>query len=521
MNCLENALSVGTILKNGNRNYKIIKVLGAGGFGITYLVQCTANGEGQTTYCALKEYFPDKLCERGEGNTMSYLSTNALTVKSGIEDFITEAKRLNKQNISHPNIVSIDEVFKANGTAYYTMEYIEGTNLLQFIKGNHNKPLSIELALDIMRPIMQAVALLHKHKLTHLDIKHENIILSEESDGSYRPVLIDFGQAKHYDKKGNATSELTNAGCSDGFAPPEQYLGLSQFTPQADIYAICATLLYLLTAKQPIKSSEINASVITKMLPTDTPPYISNAIINGMRRDKDDRIQSIESLADSLKINLSEENNEGSLTVKLNIANKQRNRGRSISSKSAIRLLLICIISTIFVICGIVWYNRGSQYEVSYYKSGAIHYDNDLLKDLDGVQFFNKKKNMNIYHCWLSIIRSGHTFAFCGFFNSASGLDVYYFHPDAEVKRLKNEISLSDGKTTLKITARIGKEHQKAYNILYSTGGRTYEWIADKIQYDSNDFKGLAYENPACEKYTTIDFIESLLKRLKFKITYE
>jgi serine/threonine protein kinase len=344
--------------------------------------------------------------------------------------------------------------------------------------------------------------------------------LSEESDGSYRPVLIDFGQAKHYDKKGNATSELTNAGCSDGFAPPEQYLGLSQFTPQADIYAICATLLYLLTAKQPIKSSEINASVITKMLPVDTPPYISNAIINGMRRDKDDRTQSIESLADSLRINLSEEDNEGSLTVKLNIANKKRNRGRSISSKSAIRLLLICIISTILVICGIVWYNRDSQYEVSYYKSGTMYYDNDILNELDGVQFFNTKKNMNTYYCWLST-KWGYSFYFCGCFDRDSSLEVYYFHPDAEVKRLKNEISLSDEKTTLKITARIGNDHQKAYNILYSRGGRTYEWIADKIQYDSNDFKGLAYENPVCEKFTTIDFIESLLKRLKFKINYE
>jgi serine/threonine protein kinase len=157
-----------------------------------------------------------------------------------------------------------------------------------------------------MRPILQAVALIHHHRLTHLDIKHENIIVTPQPDGTLRPILIDFGQAKHYDKKGNATSKLTNAGCSEGFAPPEQYLGLTKFTPQADVYALCATLLYLLTAKQPISSGEITAKDIKDMLPDGIPPYIENAIVNGMRRNKDDRTQSVELLADALKLDISQ-----------------------------------------------------------------------------------------------------------------------------------------------------------------------------------------------------------------------
>jgi serine/threonine protein kinase len=287
------------------------------------------------------------------------------------------------------------------------MEYIEGTNLLQFIKGNHNKPLSIELALDIMRPIMQAVALLHKHKLTHLDIKHENVILSKESDGSYRPVLIDFGQAKHYDKKGNATSELTNAGCSDGFAPPEQYLGLSQFTPQADVYALCATLLYLLTAKQPVKSSDINASLITDMLPADTPSYITTAIINGMRRDKDDRIQSVESLADSLRINLSEIDDNVNSTIKLHIENKHKRNNLLKLNNPLMWFFAICLISAIG---GIIWYSNSfhssqddnsshsSRDELFDYNNPSIHYSKDILDKCQDIAFYEHTREDDVYH---------------------------------------------------------------------------------------------------------------------------
>ena len=308
-------LPVDSIIRSPRDSYIVKSILGAGGFGITYKVLRLSDGK---TF-AMKEYFPDKLCERGDNNTMSYLKTNAQTIEIGMADFITEATRLNKQNIQHPNIVAIDEVFKANNTAYYVMEYIDGFNLRQYMKHNHNRPLTVEQSLSVMRPVLQAVALIHQHKLTHLDLKHENIILTHEEDGSLRPVIIDFGQSKHYDKKGKATSKLTNAGCSEGFAPPEQYLGLYTFTPQADVYALCATLLYLLTARQPVKSSEISASIITGMLDDNIPDRVRNAIIAGMRRDKDDRTQSVKSLADDLGIDISSQSHEGNVTHLLKI----------------------------------------------------------------------------------------------------------------------------------------------------------------------------------------------------------
>lgn len=314
------ALPKGTVIKSTRYSYRVEKVLGAGGFGITYKVTRVSDG----MVFALKEYFPSTLCERGEVDKVTYLKTNALKFEEGVRDFITEAKRLDKQNIAHPNIISVEEVFKANDTAYYTMEFVDGVNLRQYIKKQHNRPLTLEQTLSVMRPILQAVALIHKNRLTHYDIKHDNILLTEEEDGSLRPVLIDFGQAKHYDKKGDATSTLTNAGCSDGFSPQEQYAGLPKFTPQADVYAICATIIYLLTAKVPPKASDISTLVILSLLGESIPQQIKDALVNGLRKDKDDRTQTVVKLAEDLGLDISSDIDGGSVTRLLSVHRRHK-----------------------------------------------------------------------------------------------------------------------------------------------------------------------------------------------------
>ena len=311
---LENALPKGFVVKSGKNIYRVVKVLGAGGFGITYKV---IRQDG--VVFAMKEFFRKELCERDETQTISYLKSNKSTIETGIEDFITEAGRLNKQSISHPNIVSIYEVFKANNTAYYIMEYIAGVDLLHYIKNNGNKPLSLEQAISVMRPILQATSLLHKKNITHLDIKHENIILTKEDDNSLRPVLIDFGLSKHYDKKGKATSTLTAAGCTDGFAPIEQYSGLTEFTPEADVYALGATLLYLLSAKWPVKASDITSQQIVEALPFDIPEDTRDAILKAMRKDKGDRTSSVALFAFHLGVDIDYQAEEGRVTHLLNV----------------------------------------------------------------------------------------------------------------------------------------------------------------------------------------------------------
>ena len=351
------ALPKGTILKSALYEYCVEAPIGSGGFGITYKVRRLSNG----AFFAMKEYFPTTLCERLTDNSVSYLKTNALTFDEGVTNFITEAKRLDRQSISHPNLISVNEVFKANNTAYYTMEYIDGVNLRQYIL-NQNKPLNVEQMLSVMRPVLQAVYLIHQHNLAHYDIKHENILLTTEKDDSLRPILIDFGQSKHYDKKGDATSTLTNAGCSDGFSPPEQYAGLPKFTPQADVYALCATMYYLLTAKEPTKSTEISYNTISDTLGTTIPPEIRATILKGMCKDKHNRIQSVTLLAQALGIEISPSpKNEEYVTRLLNPYIERRPLNIRLRPRYLYGLVLTFII--ISALISVIWYNVPTESE--------------------------------------------------------------------------------------------------------------------------------------------------------------
>lgn len=346
---MSEALPNGTVIKSTRYEYRVEKIIGAGGFGITYKVVRTSD----YIVFAMKEFFPSTLCQRDTNCTLSYLRTNSNKFEEGVRNFITEAERLSKLNISHSNIISVTEVFESNNTAYYVMDYIDGINLRQFVKKQHNKPLTQEQMISVMTPILQAVALLHEKKLAHLDIKHENIVLTVQPDGSMRPVLIDFGQSKHYDRKGNATSTLTNAGCSDGFSPQEQYLGLDKFTPQADVYALCATMLYLLTAKQPPKSSDISTAYIESALPPEISASVRKAIVNGMRKDKDDRTQTVERLAEELEIDINTSTEESSVTRLLNIPGRRKFGYSKIAVYAAGAALMTGILGS-----GLYWYDN-------------------------------------------------------------------------------------------------------------------------------------------------------------------
>ena len=262
------ALPVKTIIKGKNK-YMVEKVLGAGGFGITYRV-VTYHGNIAIRF-AVKEYFPSNMCERIDGR-LSYSGPVKADVENGLDSFISEAERLKSQNIHHPNIVGINEVIRANNTAYYVMEYINGRNVRDYLMLERNhRPLPEDEALELIRPVMAAIALLHRHKVTHLDIKPDNIVLSpvEDSDG-LRPVVIDFGLSKHYDEKGNATSKVKFIACSPGYAPNEQYQdgGISTFTPQADVYALGATLFFMLTGHDPAVAANISRDKVLAALPT-------------------------------------------------------------------------------------------------------------------------------------------------------------------------------------------------------------------------------------------------------------
>lgn len=266
-----NALREGTILLDGT--YEIKKVLGQGGFGITYL----AFDRFLEKYVAIKEFFPNTLCGRDSDTDHITLGTesNATLLKNLKDKFIKEAKNIAK--LGHRNIINIYFTFQENNTAYYVMEYIEGCSLSQMVKGRG--PLSVGEATDYIKQIGSALEDLHVNHMAHLDVKPANIMVRKKDN---RPILIDFGLSKNYDDEGNPTTTTNTLGVSPGFSPPEQYMmtGKSEFSPQSDLYSLAATYYYLLTGQVPMESP---MNVSSQMYFPDTVPYhIKQAIIVAM-----------------------------------------------------------------------------------------------------------------------------------------------------------------------------------------------------------------------------------------------
>ena len=128
-------------------------------------------------------------------------------------------------------------------------------------------------------------------------------MLKRDADsGKIIPVLIDFGLSKHYDKNGKPTSTLRVSGCSDGYAPMEQYVGIYSFTPQADVYALAATLFFTLTGKDPVIATELNKDKIVASLPESVCSKVKEAVVSAMKMRKEERTQSVRLFIENLCI---------------------------------------------------------------------------------------------------------------------------------------------------------------------------------------------------------------------------
>lgn len=240
-------LQPGTTLQGGK--YKIERVLGQGGFGITYLAEQTMLGRK----VAIKEFFLKEYCDRAESTSaVTFGSTGGRELTNRMRDkFVKEARNLAK--LKHPNIVKVIDIFEENNTAYYIMEYCEGGSLADKVK--REGYLSEPVATRYICQMASALAYLHERQMNHLDVKPANIMLNEGDEA----VLIDFGLSKQYDDAGNQTS-TTPVGISEGYAPMEQYKqgGVQEFSPETDIYALGATFFKLLTGITPPSASDVN-----------------------------------------------------------------------------------------------------------------------------------------------------------------------------------------------------------------------------------------------------------------------
>ncbi len=236
-------LPAGTILKE---QYLIGKVLGQGGFGITYL--------GWDIYLdipvAIKEYFPNRTVMRDVSvstEVVSYSGDAGVRFRNNKERFMREAKMLARFS-QVPEIVQVRNFFLANNTAYIVMEYVEGINLKQEVK-NNGGTLSYERTFEIVKPIIEALCKVHKAGLVHRDISPDNIMLLP--DGTAK--LLDFGAVRDVGEADVDTplTQSTEAILKQGYAPIEQYQNRGSLGPWTDVYALCATIYYCLTGIVP------------------------------------------------------------------------------------------------------------------------------------------------------------------------------------------------------------------------------------------------------------------------------
>lgn len=275
-------LHAGATLQGGK--YTIERMLGQGGFGITYL----GTQAGLNRRVAIKEFFMRAYCNR-DADT-SHVSVASQGSREEVErfrqKFVKEAQTISA--LDNPHIVRVYDVFEENGTAYYVMEYIEGGSLKDLL---HTRgPLPEAEAVDYIRQLADALSYIHGQKLLHLDLKPANVLLK----GGHTAVLIDFGVSKHYDNAGGQTSS-TPAGVSAGYAPLEQYVmgGIAHFKPCTDLYALGATLYCLLCGQAPPEAGRLNEEGLPP-LPRPVSRGVENAIRQALQVKQKDRPQTVE-----------------------------------------------------------------------------------------------------------------------------------------------------------------------------------------------------------------------------------
>lgn len=292
-------LKQGCTLKNGK--YKVVKTLGQGSFGITYLATTRVSMDGQLgkldvdVNVTIKEFFMCDYSSRAVDG-ISVERTNSSLVKNYQNKFQREAINLSK--LHHPNIVKVLEVFDENNTTYYVMEFIDGVTVDDYIKKEGK--LSAEESLKITKEVCFALAYMHRHNMLHLDLKPKNIMRNNEG----HIFLIDFGLAKQYKENGEPESSTTIGLGTLGYAPIEQANYKSDGTLPAtlDVYALGASLYKMLTGKTPPESSLVlnDGLPLTVLQQANVEDKVIAIVAKAMSPIKKDRYQTVNALSEAI-----------------------------------------------------------------------------------------------------------------------------------------------------------------------------------------------------------------------------
>lgn len=276
-------LPPGTVLMD---RYLVGRVLGEGGFGITY-IGCDLRLEMKV---AIKEYYPVDRATRNasvSAEVTSFMGAAAKSYERGKQKFLEEARIMAKMD-KQQAIVSVRDFFETNNTVYIVMEYVEGITLKELVekKGGRIAP---EELFPMLEPLFKALSMFHETGLIHRDISPDNLMLE---DGKIR--LLDFGCAR---EAGGGKETLTIA-LKHGYAPLEQYRQKGQ-GPWTDIYALCATIYYCLVGKAPPQALD-RIGEDTLLLPTKLGVHLTEqeerALLKGLRIQPRRRFQTVAEL---------------------------------------------------------------------------------------------------------------------------------------------------------------------------------------------------------------------------------
>ncbi len=264
-------------------HYQIERILGKGGFGITYVAIDTHLGKR----VAIKELLPDSIATRVEGSTVVPQTTSMEDSWAWAKErFLEEARFL--AGFSHPAIVGVHRLLEANGTAYMVMDYVEGESYEARLRRIGKEPDQASL-MAVIGPIMEGIEELHAKHLLHRDIKPDNILIDKRG----KPVLIDFGSAR---TSVGATMTMTSM-VTHGYSPIEQYQTKGKMGPWTDIYAIGAVMCRAITGEKPPVATdrlvEDDFQWVSNRKPAGYDETFLNAVDWALRVRVEDRPQNI------------------------------------------------------------------------------------------------------------------------------------------------------------------------------------------------------------------------------------
>ena len=269
--------------------YSIQRSLGQGGFGITYLAYDT---KLEIEVC-VKELFVKGSTVRMDGERLASQDLEVGVFDGWRRRFLSEARSLARYD--HANIVRVMDLFEGNGTAYMVMEYVRGMSLKQRLSAGGS--MAEVDALAIMGSLLDAVELVHASGQLHRDIKPDNVLLTD----SGRVVLIDFGAARDFSEGGSDTHSVQ---LTPGYAPPEQYSTRARRGPFTDVYALGATMYFLLTGEKPLAATDRHLEELPspRSLNGEVSEGVSEAVMRALALRPEDRYATVEALRKGLAV---------------------------------------------------------------------------------------------------------------------------------------------------------------------------------------------------------------------------